>query len=132
MLPQWRIDAFPALLTLANAFGIRSGMSLPASAHPLYFLCIILHLAGCQVEASRRAYKAAQSPKESEALKKQADDHGPTRRRPASLKVGVEDAAPTGAGHTKRAHRSSATKAGTRLRPIPSSSVQVEQHASQL
>ena len=105
--------------------------ALPAWAHPLYALCIIVHLAGCQVEASRRAYKAAQSPKESEALKKQADDRGLTRRRPAPLKVGVEDAAPTGAGQTKRAHRSSATKTGMRLRPIPSSSVQVEQQASQ-
>ena len=125
------IDVPPALLTVADAWGISSNMSLPASAHPLCFLCIILRLAGCQVEASRRAYKAAQSPKESEVLKKQAHDNGPIRRRPAPLKVGAEDAAPSEAGHTKRAHRSNATKAGMRLRPIPSSSVQVEQQLSQ-
>ena len=90
-----------------------------------------LHLAGCQVEDSQRAYKAAQSPKESEALKKQAHDRGLSRRRPAPLKVGAEDAAPTGVGDAKRVHHSSMTRAGTRLRPIPSSSVQVKQHASQ-
>ncbi len=75
-----------------------------------------------QVENSRKAYRAAQSPEEAKVVKRQEQGHEPTRRRPAPLKVEAQDAA--AAEHTKEPRRTSSNR-GVKLRPMPSSSKQV-------
>ena len=75
-----------------------------------------------QVENSRKAYRAAQSPEEAKVVKRQEKGNEPTRRRPAPLQVEAEDAA--AAQHTRGPRRTSSNR-GVKLRPMPSSSKQV-------
>lgn len=83
-------------------------------------------LAACQVEDSRKAYRAAEAPEEAEALRKQTHSQDLTKRRPAPLKIEAEDAALTdGLRHARRLHRRG-SKVGTKWKPKPSSSVQVK------